>query len=215
MIWSTRLPRTVEATVRLDRRVGLRHHLPLFEKSEDVKIVGFRHFRFAARPHAAGGTQTGDSIEITARKVPPSNRARAEAADQRRRVVTAVMPETPKLYYRIGGSSRSRGAGICLRYWESNFKPGQEEPRRQPCRPQDLELVQRRKTLLYGERLTLEGAKKRLLAESRKTGQLDLDSARFLRRGAQADRSPRRTTLLSDALKRRRLSGHCTPATSR
>ena len=42
-------------------------------------------------------------------------------------------------------------------------------------RPRDLELVQRIKALLYDERLTLEGAKKRLLSESRKTNQqLDL-----------------------------------------
>ena len=35
-------------------------------------------------------------------------------------------------------------------------------------RRRDLDLVQRIRTLLYDERLTLEGAKKRLLAESRK-----------------------------------------------
>jgi DNA-binding transcriptional MerR regulator len=35
-------------------------------------------------------------------------------------------------------------------------------------RKRDLELVQRIRTLLYDERLTLEGAKKRLLAESRR-----------------------------------------------
>ncbi|HWN92559.1 MAG TPA: hypothetical protein VNQ15_14160, partial [Verrucomicrobiae bacterium] len=38
----------------------------------------------------------------------------------------------------------------------------------------DLDLVLRIKGLLYEERLTLEGAKKRLHAESRGTGQLDL-----------------------------------------
>ena len=42
-------------------------------------------------------------------------------------------------------------------------------------RRRDLELVARIKTLLYDERLTLEGAKKRLIAESRKSSeQLDL-----------------------------------------
>jgi hypothetical protein len=34
-----------------------------------------------------------------------------------------------------------------------------------------VELVFRIKSLLYGERLTLEGAKKRLLAESRRQGE--------------------------------------------
>jgi hypothetical protein len=41
-------------------------------------------------------------------------------------------------------------------------------------RRRDLDLVLRIKTLLYDERLTLEGAKKRLLIESRGPAQLDL-----------------------------------------
>ena len=65
-----------------------------------------------------------------------------------------------------------------LRYWESEFKllrPKKNPAGQRLYRRRDLELVQRIKTLLYDERLTLEGAKKRLLAESRKsTEQLDL-----------------------------------------
>jgi DNA-binding transcriptional MerR regulator len=65
-----------------------------------------------------------------------------------------------------------------LRYWESEFKllrlkknpAGQRLYRRR-----DLDLVARIKSLLYDERLTLEGAKRRLLAESRgRHRQLDL-----------------------------------------
>ena len=124
------------------------------------------------------------------------------------------MPEAAeKLYYRIGEVEQiTEVPAYVLRYWESEFKllrPKKNPAGQRLYRPRDLELVQRIKTLLYGERLTLEGAKKRLLAESRKTGQLDLGTPRgLLRRGAQADpRSPHRTTLPSDALKRRRLSG--------
>jgi integration host factor subunit alpha len=41
-----------------------------FEKSEDVKIVGFGHFRIRHKASRRGrNPQTGDSIEITARKV--------------------------------------------------------------------------------------------------------------------------------------------------
>ena len=42
----------------------------IFEKSEDVKIVGFGHFRIRRKASRRGrNPQTGDSIEITARKV--------------------------------------------------------------------------------------------------------------------------------------------------
>jgi integration host factor subunit alpha len=41
-----------------------------FERGEDVKIVGFGHFRIRKKAARRGrNPQTGDSIEITARKV--------------------------------------------------------------------------------------------------------------------------------------------------
>jgi DNA-binding transcriptional MerR regulator len=84
-----------------------------------------------------------------------------------------------KLYYRIGEVEEITAVpAYVLRYWESEFKllRLKKNPAGQRLyRPRDVELVQRIKTLLYDERLTLEGAKKRLLAESRKaTQQLDL-----------------------------------------
>ena len=84
-----------------------------------------------------------------------------------------------KLYYRIGEVEQITGVpAYVLRYWESEFKllrPKKNPAGQRLYRPRDVELVQRIKTLLYDERLTLEGAKKRLLAESRKTNQqLDL-----------------------------------------
>jgi DNA-binding transcriptional MerR regulator len=78
-----------------------------------------------------------------------------------------------------------------LRYWESEFKllrPKKNPAGQRLYRRRDLELVGRIKTLLYDERLTLEGAKKRLHSESRdRPRQLDLgireaESAATLRR---------------------------------
>jgi integration host factor subunit alpha len=41
-----------------------------FEKGEDVKIVGFGHFRIRRKASRRGrNPQTGESIEITARRV--------------------------------------------------------------------------------------------------------------------------------------------------
>ena len=83
-----------------------------------------------------------------------------------------------KLYYRIGEVESTTGIpAYVLRYWESEFKllrPKKNPAGQRLYRPRDLELVQRIKTLLYEERLTLEGAKKRLIAESRRTDQLEL-----------------------------------------
>ena len=103
--------------------------------------------------------------------------------------MSAGVPETAeKLYYRIGEVEEITSVpAYVLRYWESEFKllrPKKNPAGQRLYRPRDLELVQRIKTLLYDERLTLEGAKKRLLAESRKANQqLDLG----LRETAYAD----------------------------
>jgi DNA-binding transcriptional MerR regulator len=103
--------------------------------------------------------------------------------------VSAVVTETAeKLYYRIGEVEEITAVpAYVLRYWETEFKllrPKKNPAGQRLYRPRDLELVQRIKTLLYDERLTLEGAKKRLLAESRKANQqLDLG----LRETAYAD----------------------------
>ena len=78
-----------------------------------------------------------------------------------------------------------------LRYWESEFKllrPKKNPAGQRLYRPRDLELILRIKALLYDERLTLEGAKKRMLAESRRDsdppdlGGGDARSAAALRR---------------------------------
>ena len=93
--------------------------------------------------------------------------------------MTVAPDAAEKLYYRIGEVEQITAVpAYVLRYWESEFKllrPKKNPAGQRLYRPRDLELVQRIKTLLYDERLTLEGAKKRLLAESRRsTQQLDL-----------------------------------------
>ena len=93
--------------------------------------------------------------------------------------MTVAPDAAEKLYYRIGEVEQITAVpAYVLRYWESEFKllrPKKNPAGQRLYRPRDLELVQRIKALLYEERLTLEGAKKRLLAESRRSSQqLDL-----------------------------------------
>jgi DNA-binding transcriptional MerR regulator len=87
-----------------------------------------------------------------------------------------VIPD--KLYYRIGEvEAITEVPAYVLRYWESEFRllrPKKNPAGQRLYRRRDLDLVVRIKTLLYDERLTLEGAKKRLVAESRGPAQLDL-----------------------------------------
>ena len=82
-----------------------------------------------------------------------------------------------KLYYRIGEvESITEVPAYVLRYWESEFKllrPKKNPAGQRLYRRKDVDLVLRIKTLLYEERLTLEGAKKRLRGEAR-SDQLDL-----------------------------------------
>jgi DNA-binding transcriptional MerR regulator len=90
-----------------------------------------------------------------------------------------VPPAAEKLYYRIGEVEESTGIpAYVLRYWESEFKllrPKKNPAGQRLYRRRDLELVQRIKSLLYEERLTLEGARKRLIAESRGKGNPQLE----------------------------------------
>lgn len=107
-----------------------------------------------------------------------------------------------RLYYRIGEVSTITGVpSYVLRYWESEFKllrPKKSSAGQRLYRKRDVELALRIKTLLYDERLTLEGAKKRLLGESRRQDdQLDLG----LRPLAVGD-TLRRVRLRLEALRR-------------
>jgi len=71
-----------------------------------------------------------------------------------------------KLYYRIGEASDLTDVKpYVLRYWESEFKwmaPGKSRSNQRLYRKQDLETILLIKKLLYEERFTIAGAKKRL-----------------------------------------------------
>ena len=107
-----------------------------------------------------------------------------------------------KLYYRIGEVSVITGVpAYVLRYWESEFKllrPKKNEAGQRLYRRKDVDLVLKIKSLLYEERLTLEGAKKRLGEEQRDRRQLDLGV-----RQAMMDSTLRRLRQRLEALKSR------------
>lgn len=84
-----------------------------------------------------------------------------------------------KLFFRIGEVADLTGVpSYVLRYWESEFKllrPRKSHSGQRVYRKQDIELISRIKRLLYEDRLTLEGAKKRLQQDTRsRTQQLEL-----------------------------------------
>ena len=75
-----------------------------------------------------------------------------------------IIPE--KLYYKIGEVSDITGVEpYVLRYWESEFKiisPLRTNSKQRLYRKRDLELILEVKKLLYREKFTIAGAKKRL-----------------------------------------------------
>ena len=78
-----------------------------------------------------------------------------------------------KRYFRIGEVSRIIGVEpYVLRYWESEFpqiRPARADSKQRTYQKKDLELIKEIKRLLYEEKLTLEGARKRLKKLSAKT----------------------------------------------
>jgi DNA-binding transcriptional MerR regulator len=107
-----------------------------------------------------------------------------------------------KLYYRIGEvETITEIPAYVLRYWESEFKllrPKKNPAGQRLYRKPDLDLVLRIKSLLYDERLTLEGAKKRLRSESRGLDQMDLGL-----RGATLEETLRRMRTRLQAIRQR------------
>ncbi|HIC85808.1 MAG TPA: MerR family transcriptional regulator [Desulfobacterales bacterium] len=78
------------------------------------------------------------------------------------------MVEIPKdkRYFRIGEASRIVGVEpYVLRYWETEFpqiRPKRASSRQRTYERKDLEIILEIKRLLYEERLTIEGARKKL-----------------------------------------------------
>jgi len=79
-----------------------------------------------------------------------------------------------KLYFRIGEVAKLVGVKpYVLRYWESEIpalRPTKTKSRHRLYRRRDVELLLEIKRLLYAERYTIEGAKKRL-RELQRNGQ--------------------------------------------
>lgn len=71
-----------------------------------------------------------------------------------------------KRYYRIGEVSRITGVKPhVLRYWESEFRwmaPAKSRSKQRLYRKRDIDIIQLLKRLLYDERFTIAGARKRL-----------------------------------------------------
>jgi len=74
-----------------------------------------------------------------------------------------------KRYFRIGEASRIIGVEpYVLRYWESEFpqvRPERADSNQRTYQRQDLENLLTVKKLLYEEKMTIEGAKRRLRQE--------------------------------------------------
>jgi DNA-binding transcriptional MerR regulator len=84
----------------------------------------------------------------------------------------AAGPEIPdKLFFRIGEVSQIVGVeAYVLRYWESEFpglSPRKSSTGQRMFRRKDVELLLRIKHLLYGQKFTIEGARKALLEKNK------------------------------------------------
>ena len=87
-----------------------------------------------------------------------------------------------KRYYRIGEVSKITGVeAYVLRYWESQFRwmaPAKSRSQQRLYRKRDIDVILLIKRLLYQERFTIAGAKKKLqelgLSRALDTPQLDL-----------------------------------------
>ena len=95
---------------------------------------------------------------------------------------TSDSPNEGKRYYRIGEVSRITGVKpYVLRYWESEFRwmaPAKSRSKQRLYRQRDIEVIQLIKKLLYEERFTIAGARKRLrelgVARALENPQMDL-----------------------------------------
>lgn len=95
-----------------------------------------------------------------------------------------------KRYYRIGEVSRITGVKpYVLRYWESEFRwmaPAKSRSKQRLYRQRDIEVIQLIKRLLYDERYTIAGARKKLremgVGRALESAQLEFLGERDLRR---------------------------------
>jgi len=78
-----------------------------------------------------------------------------------------------KLYFKIGEVASLLGVKpYVLRYWESEFsaiRPAKTRSKHRMYRQRDIAVLRQIQRLLYDERLTIEGAKKRLRTSVRRS----------------------------------------------
>jgi len=85
-----------------------------------------------------------------------------------------------KLYFKIGEVSEITGIQpYVLRYWESEFKtikPSRTKSKQRIYRKNDVEIILEIKRMLYEEKLTIAGARKKLQElKSKRKNQLQFD----------------------------------------
>ena len=127
------------------------------------------------------------------------------ADKSRRKPVAEDESADGKRYYRIGEVSKITGVeAYVLRYWESQFRwmaPAKSRSQQRLYRKRDIDIIQLIKRLLYQERFTIAGAKKKLqelgMSRALDAPQLDLalevDPRQQLRRIREALQEVRAT----------------------
>lgn len=84
-----------------------------------------------------------------------------------------------KFYYTIGEVCNLLDLKAhVLRYWEKEFpqvKPKKQFGRNRRYSTEDIELLKRIKHMLYEQRLTIEGARKKLKQQKQEPNQIELD----------------------------------------
>ena len=106
---------------------------------------------------------------------------RAEPADE--------SVATDKRYYRIGEVSRITGVKpYVLRYWESEFRwmaPQKSRSKQRLYRKRDIDMILLIKKLLYEQRFTIAGARKKLrelgVGNALESGKLSLETGHSAR----------------------------------
>jgi DNA-binding transcriptional MerR regulator len=88
--------------------------------------------------------------------------------------MTQTQADLPdKLYFKIGEVAKLVGVKpYVLRYWETEFsivRPGKTRSKHRLYRRKDVETLLEIRRLLYAERYTIEGAKRRLRESGRST----------------------------------------------
>jgi DNA-binding transcriptional MerR regulator len=88
----------------------------------------------------------------------------------------SASPFPEKIFYRIGEVSRIVGVEpYVLRYWETEFsfiKPNKNRSGQRVYRKKDVELLLHVRRLLYQERYTIEGVRKKLGSLSTRSGEI-------------------------------------------